>query len=98
MKLRIFVALMCIILMLSVTFAACNKKENVGDDSDTDTSTVSESESDTENDTESDTEPEFGDSNQAQDDRESEETSKEYLDYYKQVNDDKIMHVTFGEQ
>ena len=96
MKLRIFVLFTCIILILSVTLAACNKQENVIDDSDTDTSTVSESESDTENDTESDTEPEFGDSNQAQGDRENEETTREYLDYYKEVADDKLMHVTFG--
>ena len=91
MKLRIFALLTCLILALSVTFAACNKQENAGEDSDTETSVTSESESCTEG----DTELEIGESNQAQGERENEESTKEYLDYYKEVNDDKIMHVTF---
>lgn len=91
MKLRIFALLTCLILSLSVIFVACNKQEDIGEDSDTETSVTAGSESDSKSDTELD----IGESNQAQGDRENEETTKEYLDYYKEVNDDKIMHVTF---
>lgn len=99
MKFRVFAILTCIILILSVTFVACSKQESGEDDSDTEASVSSEATSDgeTESETESDTELEIGDSNEAQGDREEQETTKEYLDYYKQITDDKIMHVTFGE-
>ena len=96
MKIRILVVLACL-LTLSIMFVACNKSGNTEETSGTEPSVTSESVSDTESGVESDAELEIGDSNQAQGDRESEETSNEYLDYYKQVNDDRIMHVTFGE-
>ena len=97
MKLRVFTILACVILILSVTFVSCGNKGDAEGGSEAETSSSLESTSDSDLETESDTEIEIGDSNQAQGDRENQETTKEYLDYYKQITDDKIMHVTFGE-
>lgn len=88
MKLRNFIFMICIVLMFSVVLVSCNKNDGVSENTESDT-VESTSE------TESETEVEYPDSNKAQGDRENDEPSKEYLDYYKEVNDDKMMHVTF---
>ena len=95
MKSRIFTFLVSIVVfILSIALVSCGTGKNNGDDTEI-PDHIDHVESDTI--TTEDTEPEYPESNQAQIDREKEERTNEYLDYFKSINDDKIMHVTFGE-
>lgn len=92
MKLRVFVLIACIIIV-AITVSACKKEQTEAPNTDSVSEDVELSENEeVTSDVTEDTTPS---KNQAQADRENEETTEEYLGYKDSVADKDIPHLPF---